>query len=116
MSNTLGDLSTRIAFRLARTTSVVVLKVHGKYTLLMEPGLGTPWRGQGTFGEKRGDDLARDAEANGVPAKRMSWEEAYKLLLKDAGGEGELEKSLYNRIIANQQALSNPTLPPKPSV
>ncbi len=111
---TLGDLSTRIAFRLAKTMSVVVLKIHGKYTLLMDPGLGRPWRGQGLFGEKMGDTLAKDAEANGVTAKRMTWEEAYRLLLKDAGGETSVEKLLLDRMVKNQADAGSTPLPPKP--
>jgi hypothetical protein len=113
MSDTISTLSNRIAWRLAKTTVVVVLKVNGKYTLLMDPGLGTPWRGQGIFGEKRGDDLARDAEANGVPAKRMTWEEAYALLLKDAGGEKAVEKVLMERVVKKQANASNPNILPE---
>lgn len=98
-----------VTFRLAATTSVVVLKINQHYTLLMDPGLGKPWRGQGVFGEKRGDDLAKDAEANGISAKRMSWKEAYRLLLTEVGDAKSLQKLLLDRIIKKQQETSNPT-------
>lgn len=75
----------------------------------MDPGLNRPWRGQGIFGEKMGDTLAKDAEANGISAKRMSWEDAYTLLLKQEGGEGAIEKALMDRLTEKQVTLQNPT-------
>jgi hypothetical protein len=98
----MNQLAGSIAFRLAKTTYVVVLKVDGHYTLMMDPGLSRPWRGQGVFGQKFGNDLADRAEKKGYSAKCMTWEDAYSLLLKEYGGESMLEKALMDKMHKKQ--------------
>lgn len=100
--------SPRIVDRLAKTTYVVLIKVDGKTSLILDPGLGKPWRGQGVFGKKRGDDIARDAEAHGYKAECRTWEEAFSLLVKEAGGPEQLEALLYDKLVQKQISLANP--------
>lgn len=105
----------RIVDRLASTTYVVVLRVNGQYSLLMEPGFGRPWRGQDVFGKKFGDMLAKDQEQKGRSASCMIWADAYKLLVKQMGGEKEVERFLVENVVRKQNEMSNPVPPRIPS-
>lgn len=104
MSNNLD----RIILRHAKNDYVVVLKIKGKYTLYLDPGENKPWKGQGVFGKKFGDNIATECERQGVAAKCMTWEDAYNLLLKEYGGEGALEQSLITRILDKQKEMTQP--------
>lgn len=103
-----------IVARLAKTHYVVILEVDGKFTCALDPGLGTVWRGQGVFGKKMGEEIVRDAAEEGLRGTVMTWEDALRLLVKQCGGEKQIEKYLYDRIVRNQQKRADVKLPPKP--
>lgn len=83
-----GPTPDSIAWRLAKTTYVVLVKDdQGKLTLIADPGLGQPWHSRN---KRFADQVA--SECNGMAA---TYEDAFKLLLKD---NPHFEKQLHDRL------------------
>lgn len=88
-----------IVERLAKTSVVVLLEVSGKLTPYLEPGLNRVWSGKGIFGRRMGDEIVKECRAEGFKASVMTWEDAVRLLTKQCGGDSQIEKELYDRIV-----------------
>lgn len=83
-----GPTPDSIAWRLAKTTYVVLVKDdQGRLTLIADPGMNQPWHSQ----NKRFADTVA-SECDGMAA---TWEDAFKLLLKD---NPKFEHQLHERI------------------
>lgn len=93
-----------IAWRIAKTTYVVLLKDgNGKLNLVVDIGMGRPWSSQN---KKRADEVA--AECDGMAA---TYEEAFRLLMKDNPKyEADLERLIMNRIADKADAMKAPLL------
>jgi hypothetical protein len=76
-----------IAWRIAKTTFVVLIRHEGKLNLIVDPGLNQPWS---TKQRKHADIVAK--ECDGMVA---TYAEAVDLLMKD---NPQFEKSLYDRL------------------
>jgi hypothetical protein len=76
-----------IAWRIAKTTFVIIVKDEGRLNLIVDPGLNRPWS---TKSRKFADTVAK--ECDGMVA---TYAEAVDLLMKD---NPDYEKMLHDRL------------------
>lgn len=107
-----ADLLNKISDRLALTTWVVLIRIDGKLTYVIDPGrAGRPWSGEGEHGHKRANAIAAEAKADGYEAEARTWGEAWGLLLKEYGGKQKLEEAMFKRMVDKHKNIQeNPTL------
>lgn len=90
MPDIITDLSSTpdmIAWRIAKTTYVILVKHEGKLNLIVDPGLNRPWS---TKNKKYADIVAQEAGG-----EARTYEDALALLIKDNPG---FTKVLHDRI------------------
>lgn len=90
MPNPLTALSERIALRIAKTSFVVVVKDGDTLNLIVDMGLNRPWSSKN---KKHADIVAKECDG-----MACTFEEAFKLLLKQEGSSEQLERALVERM------------------